>query len=343
MSTESILRIENLRFSFMTYAGEVQAVRGISLEVKAGEVLGLVGESGCGKSVACKSILRLNPEDNGVYLPGSRILFEGKDVLTMSERELLRLRANDIRMVFQDPMTSLNPTIKVGKQIAEGILNAFPKMKRREAKELAIETLRDTGIPNAEKRYEQYPHQFSGGMRQRAMIALALAVKPKLLICDEPTTALDVTLQAQILDMLRSLQAKYQTAIIFITHDLGVVANIADHIAVMYAGKIMEYGNGQDIFYDPKHPYTWGVLQSVPPIDADTSVPLVPISGSPPDLFKPPIGCPFTARCPHAMEVCRQHYPSPQQASERHIVTCWLYHAHAPHVINPITNEEAVL
>ena len=339
---DSILKIENLCFSFRTYAGEVQAVRGVDLSLKPSESLGIVGESGCGKSVTAKSIVRLNPSSCGFYKNGS-IQFEGKDMLKLDKKDLLHTRAKDIRMIFQDPMTSLNPTMKVGKQITEGILNAFPKMKKAEAKELAIETLKNTGLPNAEKRYNQYPHQFSGGMRQRAMIALALAVNPKLLICDEPTTALDVTLQAQILELIKDLQKIYNTAIIFITHDLGVVANIAENIAVMYAGKIMEYGSVNDIFYNCKHPYTWGVLQSIPKFDADFSTPLVPIPGSPPDLFNPPKGCPFAARCPYAMEVCKKAEPPQYKEGEKHTVNCWLYHEMSPSVMNPLTNKEVSL
>jgi len=339
---EMILKIEDLCFSFRTYAGEVQAVRGVELGLKKGESLGIVGESGCGKSVTAKSIVRLNPDDVGFYKRGS-INFDGKDILNLDTKELLKLRAKDIRMIFQDPMTSLNPTMRVGKQITEGILNAFPKMKKAEAKQIALKALKDTGIPNAETRYEQYPHQFSGGMRQRAMIALALAVNPKLLICDEPTTALDVTLQAQILKLIKDLQEIYDTAIIFITHDLGVVANIAKDIAVMYAGKVMEYGSSNEIFYNCKHPYTWGVLQSIPKVDADKSVPLIPIPGTPPDLFSPPKGCPFAARCSYAMDVCKKVEPPKFIMENKHYVNCWLYHEMAPKTINPITGQEVSL
>ena len=339
---DRILKIEDLCFSFNTYAGEVQAVRGVELELKKGESLGIVGESGCGKSVTAKSIVKLNPDDAGFYKRGS-IVFDGKNILDLNTKDLLRLRAKDIRMIFQDPMTSLNPTMKVGKQITEGILNSCPKMQKAEAKQMALKALKDTGIPNPEERYEQYPHQFSGGMRQRAMIALALAVNPKLLICDEPTTALDVTLQAQILELIKELQKKYDTAIIFITHDLGVVANIAKDIAVMYAGKIMEYGSSDEIFYNCKHPYTWGVLQSIPQANADKSVPLVPIPGTPPDLFSPPKGCPFAARCSYAMEVCRKAVPLKYHVENKHYVNCWLYHEMAPKTINPITGKEVSL
>ncbi len=339
---DRILNIKNLCFSFRTYAGEVQAVRGVDLTLNRGESLGIVGESGCGKSVTAKSIVRLNPSSNGYFKDGE-ITFDGKDILALSKKELLRLRANDVRMIFQDPMTSLNPTMKVGKQIAEGILNANPKMKYAEAKKIAKDALKNTGIPNPEKRYEQFPHQFSGGMRQRAMISLALAVNPKLLICDEPTTALDVTLQAQILELIKDLQKIYNTAIIFITHDLGVVANIAKDIAVMYAGQVVEYGPANDIFYNCKHPYTWGVLQSIPKPDADMSIPLVPIPGTPPDLFNPPRGCAFAARCPYAMDICRKIEPPKYDVNETHSANCWLYHELAPKRVNPITNEEVCL
>lgn len=339
---EEILRIDDLCFSFNTYAGEVQAVRGVNISLKKGESLGIVGESGCGKSVTAKSILRLNPDSSGFYKRGS-IHFDGKDVLNLETKDLLRMRANDVRMIFQDPMTSLNPTMKVGRQIEEGVLNAFPKMKKQEAKKITIEALKNTGISNPEERYNQYPHQFSGGMRQRAMIALALAVNPKLLICDEPTTALDVTLQAQILELIKDLQKKYDMAIIFITHDLGVVANIAENIAVMYAGKVVEYGSSKDIFYNCKHPYTWGVLQSVPKHDADTSIPLVPIPGTPPDLFNPPKGCAFAARCAYALDVCTKAEPPQYKTGDRHLVSCWLYHEMAPKIINPITKQEVSL
>ncbi len=339
---DTILNINDLHFSFKTHFGEIQAVRGVSLEIERGETLGIVGESGCGKSVTARSIIKLHPGTNGIYKNGS-IDFNGQDILKMSQKEVLKLRAEKIRMVFQDPMTSLNPTMRVGQQIMEGILEAHPKMPKSEAKEIALQSLRDTGIPNAEERFKQFPHQFSGGMRQRVMIALAMAVTPELLICDEPTTALDVTLQAQILDLIKELQKKQNTTIILITHDLGVVANSADHVAVMYAGKVVEYGTTKEIFYNGLHPYTWGVLHSVPPIDVDSSVPLSPIPGTPPDLFNPPVGCSFAARCPHAMEVCRTMQPPSFLSGEAHTVSCWLYHENAPKINNPITNKEVCL
>ncbi len=337
-----LLDVKNLTFSFRTYAGEVQAVRGVSFSLERGRSLGLVGESGCGKSVTAKSIVRLNPEaPKGIY-KGGEVLFDGKDLMKASNREMEKVRAQEIRMIFQDPMTSLNPTMTVGKQIMEGVLKSGVKDKS-EAKKIVLETLALAGIPSPEDRFKQYPHEFSGGMRQRAMIALAMAVNPKLLIADEPTTALDVTIQAQILDLIKAIQKKYDTALIMITHDLGVVANIADDIAVMYAGKIVEYGSAEDIFEHPAHPYTWGVLQSIPPEDTSDREPLHPILGSPPDLFDPPKGCPFAARCPHTMKVCNQMYPPAcAREGENHYASCWLYHQKAAPVVNPITGQEVV-
>lgn len=337
-----LLDVQDVAFSFRTYAGEVQAVRGVSFTLARGKCLGIVGESGCGKSVMAKSIIRLNPSSpKGIYKRG-QILFEGRDLLSLSKRAMESVRASEIRMIFQDPMSSLNPTMTIGKQIVEGILKSGVKNKA-EAKQIAIRTLSLASIPSPETRYKQYPHEFSGGMRQRAMIALAMAVNPKLLIADEPTTALDVTIQAQILDLIKDIQKQYNTALIMITHDLGVVSNIADCIAVMYAGKVMEYGKADDIFEHPAHPYTWGVLQSIPPEDTSSRKPLHPILGSPPDLFSPPAGCPFTARCPYAMKVCAQAYPAATpQTGEGHWASCWLYHQKAPVTVNPITEQEVV-
>ena len=334
-----LLDVRELTFSFRTYAGEVQAVRGVSFLLKKGRSLGLVGESGCGKSVTAKSIVRLNPEKpRGLYKRG-QVLFEGRDLMALPEKEMRKVRAQDIRMIFQDPMTSLNPTMTVGRQIVEGIMKYGSKSKA-EAKKTALETLALAGIPSPEDRFKQYPHEFSGGMRQRAMIALAMAVNPKLLIADEPTTALDVTIQAQILDLIKDIQKTYGTALIMITHDLGVVANIADEIAGMYAGKIVEYGAAEDIFARPGHPYTWGVLQSIPPEDTSDRRPLHPILGSPPDLFNPPAGCPFAARCPYAMRACGQLYPRTYGLEgEGHWCSCWLYHAKAMDAVNPITGQ----
>ena len=257
MKNEStLLIVESLIFSFHTYAGEVQAVRGVSFQLEKGQTLGIVGESGCGKSVTAKSIVRLNPDKPSGEIKNGRILFDGKNITELTEKEMQKIRAKEIRMIFQDPMTSLNPTMTIGKQIAEGIIKSGVSSKE-EAKKIAIKALTMAGIPSPEERYDQFPHEFSGGMRQRAMIALAMAVNPKLLIADEPTTALDVTTQAQILNLIKKIQKQYDTAIIMITHDLGVVSNIADKIAVMYAGKVVEYGNAEDIFEYASHPYRY--------------------------------------------------------------------------------------
>ena len=336
----TLLDVKDLTFSFNTYAGEVQAVRGVSFSLEKGKSLGLVGESGCGKSVTAKSIIGLNPSKPSGMLKKGEIWFDGRDLAKLPEKEMQKVRAQDIRMIFQDPMTSLNPTMTIGKQIVEGILKYGDKSKE-EAKKIALDTLAMAGIPSPEHRFKQYPHEFSGGMRQRAMIALAMAVNPKLLIADEPTTALDVTIQAQILDLIKNIQKQYDTSVIMITHDLGVVANIAHDIAVMYAGKIMEYGSAEDIFYHPAHPYTWGVLQSIPPEDTSNREPLHPILGTPPDLFNPPVGCPFAARCPYAMKACTSMYPPAyDQEGEKHFASCWLYHKKAAKVTNPITGQE---
>ena len=337
-----LLDVQDLTFSFNTYAGEVQAVRGVSFTLERGKSLGVVGESGCGKSVTAKSIIRLNPDKpHGLYKKG-HVYFDGKDLMALPTKEMEAVRAKDIRMIFQDPMTSLNPTMTVGKQIMEGVIKSGVKNKV-EAKKTALEALTLAGIPSPEARFNQYPHEFSGGMRQRVMIALAMAVNPKLLICDEPTTALDVTIQAQILDLIKEIQKKNDTSVIMITHDLGVVSNIADDIAVMYAGKVVEYGKAEDIFEHPAHPYTWCVLQSIPPEDVSNREPLHPILGSPPDLFNPPVGCPFAARCPYAMKVCSKYYPPTcAQEGEGHYASCWLYHQKAMPAVNPITGQEVV-
>ena len=337
---KTLLDVTDLTFSFKTYAGEVQAVRGVSFSLERGKSLGIVGESGCGKSVTAKSIIGLNPSKPKGLLKKGEIWFDGKDLAKLKEKEMQKIRAQEIRMIFQDPMTSLNPTMTIGKQIVEGILKYGNKTKE-EAKKIALDTLAMAGIPSPEQRFKQYPHEFSGGMRQRAMIALAMAVNPKLLIADEPTTALDVTIQAQILDLIKDIQKQYDTSVIMITHDLGVVANIADDIAVMYAGKIMEYVHAEDIFEHPAHPYTWGVLQSIPPEDTSNREPLHPILGTPPDLFNPPAGCPFAARCPYAMKVCSTMYPPAySQQGENHYASCWLYHKKAVRTVNPITERE---
>lgn len=332
---EKILDVENLEVSFHTYAGEVKAVRGISFELNKGETLAIVGESGCGKSVTSKAIMRLLPEPMPAEIKStSKIIFDGKSVLEMDEKELRELRGSDISMIFQDPMTSLNPTMTVGKQIAESLI-IHRGMSKAEAMTEAIKMLDLVNIPNAEKRAHQYPHEFSGGMRQRAMIAIALACNPRMLIADEPTTALDVTIQAQIMELIADLQKKLGTAVILITHDLGVVADSADRIQVMYAGQIIERGSVEQIFRNPQHPYTWALLQSVPRLDTKNKDVLYSLNGTPPDLIKPPVGCPFAARCEYCMQVCLETMPDVTKVDGGHEVSCWLKHSMAPKVEVP--------
>lgn len=331
-----ILEVNNLRVSFKMFAGEVQAVRGVSFSVDKGEVLAIVGESGCGKSVTAQSIMRLIPTPPSVIKEGSSILFDGKhEIAKMSESQMQHIRGNEMGMIFQDPMTSLNPTMTVGAQISEGILK-HQKTSKAVAMKRASELLTLVGMSNADERVHQYPHELSGGMRQRVMIALSLACSPKLLIADEPTTALDVTIQAQIIDLLRDIQKKTDTSIILITHDLGVVAEMAHKVIVMYAGKVVERGTLNDIFYNPKHPYTWGLLRSVPRLDSDKNNELDSIPGSPPDLYAPPVGCAFAARCPYAMQICKEVDPEHFQVNDGHSAACWLNHPEAPKVEMPV-------
>ena len=334
----TILEVNDLQVSYYTYAGEVQSVRGVSFCVERGETLAIVGESGCGKSVTAKSIMRLiaNP---GKIKEGSSIVFDGRDVLAMTGRELRSFRGNDCAMIFQDALTSLDPTMRVGKQIAE-VLKIHGKASGREATRRAVELLREVGIPNPEQRAREYPHQFSGGMRQRAMIATALACSPRLLIADEPTTALDVTIQAQIIDLMKELQQQTGTAIILITHDLGVVADIAKRICVMYSGKIVETGSARDIFYRPHHPYTLALLSSVPRLDLENKQELVTIDGTPPDLLEPPAGCPFCTRCQYCMPVCRSEMPPETDFGNGHKASCWLHDVRAPHTDAPLYGQK---
>lgn len=328
---EKILQVKNLQVSFSTYGGEVKAVRGVSFDLHKGETLAIVGESGCGKSVTSQSIMRLIPNPPGKIV-GGEILFKGEDLIQLKEAELRKIRGANISMIFQDPMTALNPTLTIGEQIMEGIMQ-HEKLSRKQARRVAVEMLTLVGIPSPEERLKQYPHQFSGGMRQRIVIAMALICRPDVLIADEPTTALDVTIQAQILELFREIQKKTGVSIILITHDLGVVAQVADRIAVMYAGKIVELGSRREIFYQPKHPYTQGLLQSVPRLDIEKAE-LVPIPGSPPDLFSPPVGCAFAARCPYAMEVCDRVYPQSTALSNHHYVDCWLQDERAKKLVS---------
>ncbi|UNK19447.1 ABC transporter ATP-binding protein [Paenibacillus sp. N3/727] len=321
---QRLLEVQDLRVSFHVRGGEVQAVRGIGFHVQPGEAVAIVGESGCGKSVTAQAIMRLLPHPPARIHQGE-IRFQGKDLLRMKEWEMQSIRGKDIGMIFQDPMTSLNPTMTIGRQITE-VLTKHQHMTAQKAKRRAIEMLEMVGIPHPASRFSQYPHEFSGGMRQRAMIAIALACRPALLIADEPTTALDVTIQAQILSVLKHLQREFGTSIILITHDLGIVADLCDRVIVMYAGQIVESGTKREIFKQPQHPYTRGLLRSLPRIDQSKDEPLVPIYGTPPDLAKPPTGCPFWARCNDAMRVCQQRQPESTSISGTHSASCWLLH-----------------
>ncbi|GAB4073197.1 dipeptide ABC transporter ATP-binding subunit DppD [Barrientosiimonas marina] len=315
-----MLEVNDLHVNFSTYGGTVKAVRGIGFDLHEGETLAIVGESGCGKSVTANAIMQLIPDPPG-KIAGGTITFNGRELTAVREKDMRSIRGVDISMIFQDPMTALNPTLTIGSQLTEGLKEHY-QTSTAEAKTKALEMMQLVGIPNPEERFRQYPHQFSGGMRQRMVIAIALICEPELLIADEPTTALDVTIQAQILELFERIQASTGVAIILITHDLGVVAKIADRIIVMYAGKMVEEGTRDEIFYESEHPYTKGLLKSVPRLDNQTQ--LIPIDGTPPDLFAPPKGCPFTARCPMAMVVCDNVYPPSSHLSDTHSVDCWL-------------------
>ncbi|MGL4773648.1 MAG: ABC transporter ATP-binding protein [Clostridium sp.] len=326
---DKLLEVKDLRVSFKTYAGTVQAVRGVNFHVNKGEVLAIVGESGCGKTVTSKSLLNLLPPDNSVIGEGSELVFEGENILKYNEKEWRSFRGDKAAMIFQDALTSLNPTMKIGKQIAENLIE-HKNMTKQQAMDEAIRLLKLVGIPNPESRVNQYPHEFSGGMRQRAMIAIALACTPKLLIADEPTTALDVTIQAQILELIKDLKDRLNTSVILITHDLGVVAGLADRIVVMYGGKVVESGVSREVFYNTKHPYTKTLLKAVPRLDLKNKEELIAIPGTPPDLLNPPVGCPFAARCNYAMAICRKHEPSGYKFDKEHEAFCWLHHEYAP-------------
>jgi len=313
MQNKAILEVENLTVGFSVQGRELLAVRGISFDVKAGEAVGIVGESGCGKSTAIQALTRLTP---ATRIEG-KALFEGEDLLKKDETELQRTRGRKIGMVFQDPMTSLNPTMKIGDQIIEGLL--FHRLAdKKDAKEKALELLGLVGVPEPEARMKQYPHQLSGGMRQRVLIAAALSCNPSLLIADEPTTALDVTIQAQILALLKEMQRHFQTSLLLITHDLGVVASICERVLVMYAGKIVEKGTVEEVLLNPRHPYTQMLLRSLPRLDKPRSEPLLAIEGSPPNLLFPRKGCSFRERCPFAMDICNEEPPLLSDAA------CWL-------------------
>ncbi len=322
-----LLDIDDLRVSFRTYGGSVRAVRGISLSIRKGECLAVVGESGCGKSVTAQMIMRLISSQTAEI--GGSVRFEGRELLSLPERKMKSIRGAQIGMIFQDPMTSLDPTMPIGKQIMEGLREHNRRMRRSEARERVVKVLGMVGIPEPERQLKRYAYEFSGGMRQRAVIAMAVVCKPKLLIADEPTTALDVTTQAQILDLIRNLKDELGTAVLLITHDMGVVSNMADRIAVFYAGKVVEEGDAADIFYSPAHPYTAALLRSRPRLDLDRSQCLISIRGTPPDLFAPPSGCAFAARCGLAMEICRRAQPCALPMGGNHSAACWLYHEKA--------------
>ena len=320
---EKLLEVEDLHVQFATEDGLVRAVDGVSFELERGKVLGIVGESGSGKSVTAMTLLGLTRGVNAKF--EGKIEYKGESLLRMSETELRRFRGNELAMIFQDPMTSLNPVYRVGAQICEAI-RTHEDVNKQTARNRAVQLLRQVGIPHPEERVDDYPHQFSGGMRQRAMIAMALSNNPDILIADEPTTALDVTIQAQIIELIDRLKDDFNSSVILITHDLGVVADIADDIAVMYAGRIVEYGTKRQVFYDPLHPYTWGLLGSIPRLDRDKPEKLASIAGAPPSLINLPQGCKFRPRCPHAFAKCTEHPPLENRVGDSppHTDRCWL-------------------
>ncbi|KLU61314.1 oligopeptide transport ATP-binding protein OppD [Peptococcaceae bacterium CEB3] len=321
---ESILEVKDLRTYFYTEAGVVKAVNGVNFRLEKGQSLGVVGESGSGKSITALSIMGLIKPPGRVI--SGEIRLQGQDLLKKSRKELEKIRGNDIAMIFQDPMTSLNPVLRVGEQIAEAVV-LHRKVNRKEGWNVALEMLKKVGIPEAEDRIRRFPHEMSGGMRQRVMIAIALSCNPKVLIADEPTTALDVTIQAQILDLIRLLQKDFETATIMITHDLGVVAEVCRNVMVMYAGQPVEYSDVTTVLEQPKHPYTWGLLSSLPKLNASGKQRLTPIDGMPPDLGNLPEGCAFAPRCPHKKPVCERQEPSGKWLSPGHFVRCHLYEA----------------
>lgn len=317
-----LLEVKDLRVSFFTPAGEVKAVGGISYELGYGEVMGIVGESGSGKSVEAYSIMGLLQSPGEVI--GGSISFEGEDVLAYDKNKMIDFRGNKVSMIFQNPMTCLNPVYTVGNQLTEALRAHNKEISVADANKKAMDMLELVGINNVKKRMKQYPHEFSGGMRQRVMIAMALICSPKLLIADEPTTALDVTIQAQILELMKNLQKKTGMGIIFITHNLGVVAEICDKVSVMYAGKIVEQGQVNDLFYKPAHPYTLGLLRSMPRVDAEQYERLIPIAGTPVDMLNPPDGCPFAPRCENCMQICLKKMPPYVDLGDGHRSACWL-------------------
>ena len=324
---ERILEVKDLELGFNTYAGQVQALRGVDFHLNKGETLAIVGESGSGKSVTIKAVTKLLAAN--AVVKGGTITYKGQDILNMDDKAFSQLRGNEISLIFQDPLSSLDPVMKIGKQITE-TLRLKLKMSKEDARKRAIELMGAVGIPEPEKRYNEYPFQFSGGMRQRIVIAIALACNPEVLICDEPTTALDVTIQSQILELIGDIQKKNDLSVIFITHDLGVVANVADRVCVMYAGKIVETGTVEEIFYDPRHPYTWSLLTSMPSLATSQGDKLTVIPGTPPNMVHPPKGDAFAARNPYALKIDFEEQPPMFKISDTHYAATWLEHPDAP-------------
>ncbi|ONI44114.1 peptide ABC transporter ATP-binding protein [Candidatus Epulonipiscium fishelsonii] len=327
MGKEKILEVKGLETSFFTHLGEVQSVRSVSFDIYKGEVVGIVGESGSGKSITCMSIMKLLQHPGKIK--HGEVLFKGEDLVKKSPKEMRKIQGDEISMIFQDPMTALNPVYTIGNQMTE-VIRAHKKMTQKEAEKIAVKMLEAVGIPSPEQRLQNYPHEFSGGMRQRAIIAMALSCEPELLIADEPTTALDVTIQAQILDLLKGLREKLDTSIIFITHDLGVIAELCDKVIVMYGGMVMEEASVVDLFKDPKNPYTIGLLKSVPNPETLTKQTLIPIAGSPPDMLHPPKGCAFCNRCEYAVQKCLDEIPKLYEVGNGHKSRCHLYHPDTP-------------
>ena len=332
MSREKVLKVRDLQVYFNTYSGVVQAIRGVDFDLFKGETLAIVGESGSGKSVTTKAITRLLTP-NAEIMSGE-VIYKGIDLIKLTDKEMGAYRGSEISLIFQDPLSSLDPVMKIGKQIME-TLTLKQKMNKAQASAKALELMKAVGIPEAEKRFNQYPFQFSGGMRQRIVIAISLACNPELLICDEPTTALDVTIQSQILDLIKNLQKKNNLSVIFITHDLGVVANVADRVCVMYAGKIVEVGTVNEIFYDPRHPYTWSLLSSMPSLDTRGSDKLMVIPGTPPNMLVPPKGDAFAQRNRYAMKIDFDREPPLFKITDTHYAASWFLHPNAPKVEIP--------
>ncbi len=328
---DTILSVKNLTISFKTPAGLVRAVRGVNFDLKKNETFCIVGESGSGKSVTSKAIMGILT--GNAIIDDGQIIYEGKDLVKAKEKDFYELRGSKIGMIFQDPLSSLNPIMKIGKQLTEALI-LKNKMTKAEAKARALELMKEVGIPDPERRFNQYPFQFSGGMRQRIVIAIALSMEPEVLICDEPTTALDVTIQAQILELINKLKVEKNLSIIFITHDLGVVANMADRIAVMYAGKIVEYGQCEEIFYEPQHPYTWALIESMPAVNQEERLKAIP--GTPPNMLFPPKGDAFAARNRYAMKIDFEKEPPYFKVSDTHYAATWLLHPDAPKVDSPV-------